>query len=197
MASSSKPKPSPAEPATSAAALSISSGSSSSSSTTATELAPRPAAAPAPSVDVEAQNAPSNRMSHFALVRDQAGITPAVLAHQWQGKGTAEDPFVVEFLPGGDPRNPMTFSRTKKWSITILQAFATLAVAFVSTAYSGGVSEIIRDFHISTEVAILGISLFVLGFAIGPLLWAPLSVSLILSRGKMRREGEFAADKRM
>ncbi|KAJ4304370.1 hypothetical protein N0V88_001983 [Collariella sp. IMI 366227] len=35
--------------------------------------------------------------------------------------------------------------------------------------------EIIRYFHVSTIVAIMGVSLFVLGFAVGPLLWAPLS----------------------
>lgn len=31
------------------------------------------------------------------------------------------------------------------------------------------------EFHTSDEIATLGISLFVLGFAIGPLLWAPMS----------------------
>ncbi|KAI9691820.1 MAG: hypothetical protein M1822_007892 [Bathelium mastoideum] len=69
----------------------------------------------------------------------------------------------------------MLFSKAKKWSITMLSAFATLAVAFVSSAYSGGVDQIIEQFHVSDEVVVLGISLFVLGFAIGPLIWAPLS----------------------
>lgn len=32
-----------------------------------------------------------------------------------------------------------------------------------------------EHFHVSTEVGILGISLYVLGFATGPILWAPLS----------------------
>ena len=52
---------------------------------------------------------------------------------------------------------------------------ATLAVSFVSSAYSGGVEEILTSFDVGEEVVILGISLFVLGFAIGPLLWAPMS----------------------
>lgn len=56
---------------------------------------------------------------------------------------------------------------------TLIQA--TLAVAFVSSAYSGGIGEILTEFNIGEEVATLGISLFVLGFAIGPLLWAPMS----------------------
>ena len=54
-------------------------------------------------------------------------------------------------------------------------SIATLAVSFVSSAYSGGVEAILVEFNTSTEVVTLGISLFVLGFALGPLLWAPLS----------------------
>lgn len=45
----------------------------------------------------------------------------------------------------------------------------------MSSAYTGGVEQIIETFDIGTEAVTLGVSLFVLGFAIGPLLWAPLS----------------------
>ena len=57
----------------------------------------------------------------------------------------------------------------------MLVAVATLAVAFVSSAYSGGADSVIKEFQTSQEIFTLGLSLFVLGFAIGPLLWAPLS----------------------
>jgi len=69
----------------------------------------------------------------------------------------------------------MSFSSAKKWFITMLVAVATLAVAFVSSAYSGGADQVLRTFGVSEEVFTLGISLFVLGFAVGPLLWAPMS----------------------
>ncbi|KAK4157940.1 putative transporter mfs2 [Chaetomidium leptoderma] len=123
--------------------------------------------------DVESQEA-RNSPSHFFLLLHPDGVNDAVLNHHYPGEGTPESPYVVDFLPQ-DGSNPMQYSRTKKWTITMLQALATLAVAFVSTAYSGGISDIIRYFHVSTIVAILGVSLFVLGFAVGPLLWAPLS----------------------
>jgi len=45
----------------------------------------------------------------------------------------------------------------------------------VSSAYSGGIAEVLQEFRVSQIIGTLGISLFVLGFAIGPLLWAPLS----------------------
>lgn len=108
------------------------------------------------------------------MVIDQTHVTPEVLRWPYKGSGTEEDPYVVEYIEN-DRRNPMLFPTWKKWVITILVAFATLAVAFVSSAYSGGVDQILTTFNVGEEVVTLGISLFVLGFAIGPLLWAPMS----------------------
>lgn len=69
----------------------------------------------------------------------------------------------------------MGFSASRKWSYTILVVRATLAVALVSSAYTGGLPQILEEFNISSEVGTLRVSLFVVGFAIGPLLWARLS----------------------
>jgi multidrug resistance protein len=124
--------------------------------------------------DVEAATPSRNRSSHLGLVFDPAGVSQAVIDHKYSGDGTEESPYIVDFLPEDD-HNPYQFSSAKKWFITLMVAFATLAVAFVSTAYTGGIEEVIITFHVSTEVAILGISLFVCGFAVGPLLWAPMS----------------------
>ena len=114
--------------------------------------------------DVEANS--TIRIPYFQQVWSKSGITPEVQKWEWQGSGTEEDPYVVGWIEN-DPRNPMLYSETKKWSITMLVAFATLAVAFVSSAYSGGADEVIREFKIGNEVFVLGTSLFVLGFAIG------------------------------
>lgn len=105
---------------------------------------------------------------------DQAGVDDAVLNHKYPGQGTHESPYLVDFLPV-DPRNPMTFSTPFKWTVMIVAAVSTLAVSFTSSAYSGSVRSINQEFHASTEVTILGVSMFVLGFAIGPLFWAPFS----------------------
>jgi multidrug resistance protein len=126
-----------------------------------TEAAHEPAAMP-------------TQIPYWRLVADQAGVTPEVLAYPYPGSGTDEDPYLVSWIPR-DPRNPMLFSSTTKWFITFVAAMTTLAVALVSSAYTGGIRQIIAQFGISQEVATLGVSLFVLGFAIGPLLWAPLS----------------------
>jgi Major Facilitator Superfamily len=116
----------------------------------------------------------SDSFPHWRLVRSQSRITPPVTEHKYNGSGTDEDPYVVEWLQH-DPGNPMQFPMWKKWAITLIVAIATLAVSFVSSAYTGGIEELLLQFHTSQEVATLGVSLFVLGFAIGPLLWAPMS----------------------
>jgi len=113
-------------------------------------------------------------LDHFHAVFSQSMVTAEVLKQAYAGEGTEESPYVVDFLPQ-DPRNPKAFSGVQKWSITILMAFATLAVAFASSAYTGGAKQVISDLNTNEEVFTLGISLFVLGFAVGPLLWAPLS----------------------
>jgi len=126
-------------------------------------------------IEIESQKSIRKHAPHFSLVLDQTHITPEVLQHRYRGQGTNESPYVVEFIHPFDRRNPMTWPKWKKWFITLVMAFATLAVAFVSSAYSGGIVEITKSFGVSEELATGGISLFVLGFAIGPLLWAPLS----------------------
>ncbi|KAF9890310.1 hypothetical protein FE257_005976 [Aspergillus nanangensis] len=116
----------------------------------------------------------SRKIPYWRLVADQGVLTQEIIDFPYPGSGTDEDPYAVTWIPE-DPRNPMLFSPVKKWSITMLVAISTLAVALVSSAYTGGVAEIRQEFNVGSEVATLGVSLFVLGFAIGPLLWAPLS----------------------
>ncbi|KAF7197001.1 Major facilitator superfamily multidrug transporter mdrA [Pseudocercospora fuligena] len=114
------------------------------------------------------------QLSNFKQVISPAGVTKDVEEYKYDGAGTDEDPYVVVWIDE-DPRNPMNWTNLHKWSVTMLVAVALLAVAFDSSAYSGGSTEIIREFQCPQIVFSLGISLFVLGFALGPLLWAPLS----------------------
>ena len=46
---------------------------------------------------------------------------------------------------------------------------------FASSIFSAAIRPVSAHFHVGTEVGELGVSLYVLGFATGPILWAPLS----------------------
>jgi hypothetical protein len=56
-----------------------------------------------------------------------------IVQHEYQGDGSVEKPFVVDWLEDGDEENPMTWDPTYKWSITLLVAIATLAVSMASS----------------------------------------------------------------
>lgn len=108
------------------------------------------------------------KIPYWRLVFDQGVVTQEIIDYDYPGSGTEDDPYAVTWIPD-DPRNPMNFGQVKKWSFTMVVAIATLAVALVSSAYTGGVEEIEMQFGIGNEVATLGVSLFVLGFAVSRL----------------------------
>ncbi|KAL4892387.1 hypothetical protein BDV59DRAFT_40638 [Aspergillus ambiguus] len=99
-----------------------------------------------------------------------------ILDHYYEGSGTTNDPYIVEWLEN-DPENPKAYSEILRWSVTALIATMTLGVALASSAYSGTIGPLIAQFQCS-EVIILGLSLMVLGYAVGPVLWAPISESV-------------------
>lgn len=74
---------------------------------------------------------------HFKVILEQGVVTDEIVNWEYEGSGTEESPYVVEWIEN-DPRNPMNWSQTKKWFDTVCMAFATLTVAFSSSAYSGG-----------------------------------------------------------
>jgi len=67
----------------------------------------------------------------------------------------------------------MEFDIRLKWVYIVIVAFATFSVSLASSAYAGSIGEVLKEFDVNEEVATLGVSLFALGFAVNPLLWAP------------------------
>jgi DHA1 family multidrug resistance protein-like MFS transporter len=57
----------------------------------------------------------------------------------------------------------------------VMLGYTTLVSAFASSIFSTATTTIAAQYHVSTEVGLLGLSFYVLGFALGPLFWAPLS----------------------
>lgn len=85
------------------------------------------------------------------------------------------DQYVVEFDGPNDPLHAQNWPLKKKLSVAVPLAFVTLTAAFGSSIFSAAIGSVTRQFHISTEVGTLGVSLYVLGFALGPIIWAPMS----------------------
>lgn len=74
---------------------------------------------------------------------------------------------LVDWDGPNDPENPMNFPRSKKWVITMSTALMTFVVSFASSVFSTATTVTAVEFDVSLEVMILGVSLYVLGFAFG------------------------------
>ncbi|KKK17100.1 hypothetical protein AOCH_003662 [Aspergillus ochraceoroseus] len=82
---------------------------------------------------------------------------------------------VVDLDGTDDPLDPQNWPTKKKLYIAILLGLATMIVALTSSIFSVIIPVLMVIHGISREVGTLGVSLYVLGFATGPLVWAPLS----------------------
>ena len=75
-----------------------------------------------------------------------------------------------------DPTNPRNWSPGRKWLVTFVASSFTFIAPLSSSMISPALPAISEEFHITNGVVeILVISIFVLGFAIGPLCLGPLS----------------------
>ncbi|KAL6245921.1 spermine transporter [Rhinocladiella similis] len=89
-------------------------------------------------------------------------------------KGSQEPTEFVTFKIG-DPENPHNWPTLFRWYITMMASMLVVCIAFGSSIVTGGLGLIEEKYHVSQEVAILTCSIMVCGFAVGPLLWSPLS----------------------
>ncbi|KAF7361418.1 MFS transporter [Mycena sanguinolenta] len=78
-------------------------------------------------------------------------------------------------LSADDPQNPKNWSSTRRITINLILNIWVCALTYSSTAYVASIPTLMRRYNMSQEVAILGVTLTVLGFAAGPLLFGPAS----------------------
>ncbi len=85
-----------------------------------------------------------------------------------------KDQYLVDWEPN-DPDNPRNFSTARKSFITFQLGMLALAASLGSSIIAPAEDAISEYTHVSSEVSVLAISLYILGFACGPLCWAPIS----------------------
>lgn len=86
-----------------------------------------------------------------------------------------QQPFIVHWDGPNDPENPLNWSKTYRWFLTVLMGLLTLNSSFTSSVPSGTVIDGMEYFHVSQEVMTLAITAYVIGFCLGPMVFAPLS----------------------
>ncbi|KAF9269101.1 MFS polyamine transporter [Marasmius fiardii PR-910] len=80
---------------------------------------------------------------------------------------------VVTWKSDADPENPQNFSLAKKWRVTLTCVLMTLSVSFGSSAPASASAHLISTFHINAETSYANMTVYLLGFMFGPILWGP------------------------
>ncbi|ETS86817.1 hypothetical protein PFICI_00645 [Pestalotiopsis fici W106-1] len=85
-------------------------------------------------------------------------------------------PLVVGWDGPDDPQNPMNWPDRKKWTNISILSILTLVTPLGSSMFAPGIPSIMVEFRSTSSItATFLLSIYVLGFAFGPLLAAPLS----------------------
>jgi hypothetical protein len=76
-------------------------------------------------------------------------------------------PELLTWSGPSDPNNPINWAPRRKSMIVLAVSAITFMVSYASSIFSTAVPSVAHEFQTSEEVVILGISLYVLGFALG------------------------------
>ncbi|KAK5069776.1 hypothetical protein LTR64_008040 [Lithohypha guttulata] len=117
------------------------------------------------------------QVSYWRLLSPRGVVTDRILHEHYEGEGTEEHPYTISFLEN-DPGDPKELPQWRKWVIVAACSLWAFMTAMGSSIWIGILREVQEYTQTSREVAILGVSFYVLGFVIGPLFWAPLAESL-------------------
>lgn len=104
-------------------------------------------------IDLEIGLDAEQHVDDTAAGTGQPCVDPATLIVSWDG--------------AGDPENPMNLPYSKKILISVVAAMITFTVSFASSSFSTATQVTAEKFDVSSRVMILGVSLYVLGFACG------------------------------
>ena len=114
---------------------------------------------------------------------EEAHIAPAALERvvslQDQEKQASpashEESLLVTWADDNDQANPKNWPIARKWLITLLTSFGGLVCLMSSTMLAPALENIAHDLNVSKSKANMTLSIFVLAFAFGPMVLAPMA----------------------
>lgn len=126
------------------------------------------------SKDAELEKGEAHERSETTTLNDEPDRDPEKA--QATTTTTEQDPNVVFWDGADDLANPLNWSKGKKWgNIACLSALSFLT-PLASSMFAPGVPQVLRDFNTESQtIATFVVSIYVLGFAFGPLVIAPMS----------------------
>ncbi|PNS19650.1 hypothetical protein CAC42_7494 [Sphaceloma murrayae] len=108
-------------------------------------------------------------------VENKAGPNDNAMEKSTSSTSTAHDEYMVTWDGDDDAANPLNWSKGKKVVHIVLISALTFTTPLASSMFAPGVSYVLREFEQSNQVlASFVVSVYLVGYAFGPLLCAPL-----------------------
>ena len=118
-----------------------------------------------PSHQIGQENLDPSEKNNLYIVSWYGDHDPEVSVHQRR-----------ERWPNLTPKqNPRSWSQAKKFFVTFEICLLTTSVYIGSSIFTAGIEDFMKEFQVSQVVATLGLTLFVAGYGLGPMIWAPMS----------------------
>lgn len=131
---------------------------------------------------IEASRTETHRLQHIATVGASLKSRQTTKPLPNFGGGKPYPPalppyedYVVEYDGPDDPLHPQNWPMKKKAGFAVLLAYTSFCSTFTSSLFSASTTAVSQRFHVGSVVATLSTSLYVLGYAFGPLIWGPFS----------------------
>ncbi|KAJ5084448.1 hypothetical protein NUU61_009027 [Penicillium alfredii] len=109
----------------------------------------------------------------YSLVSDRMSLSERVTTIRTNA--TSDPNYEVDWDGEDDPENPKNWSLRYKAMGLLFLSWNTLIVVLYSTSYTSGVTLIAEEFNQSDTIVTLGLTLYLIGLAIGSMFMAPLS----------------------
>lgn len=125
---------------------------------------------------------PANELSDISSLAEKGELEPPMAKllsdPDFQGKQfpTVEAPelFIFELAPDS-PSIALNWTFWRKMKTTSIYAYASLTIAWGSSVLSPASATLAKKYHIGMTTSLLNVSLFMLGYCLGPICWAPMS----------------------
>ncbi|KAJ7498102.1 major facilitator superfamily domain-containing protein [Mycena galericulata] len=91
------------------------------------------------------------------------------------------DPYLIDWEED-DPDDPRNWSFKKRAFVALSISLLTFSVYIGSAIYTSSIPGLMAEFHVSLTLATLGLTLYVLGYGIGPMFLTPLQELPLLGR---------------
>ena len=85
-----------------------------------------------------------------------------IVQHVADSPMSKEDPNLITWSGPNDPANPQNWPFARKLGITAIWVWANMVTTTASSIFSSGAEQVVEEFRVSSSVATLGLSLFLL-----------------------------------